>query len=80
MHVRAKVQSHKDKLKKETNNDNLNRIHKPRTPEVNRPMISHFNSMNKCGRKVSNQGDVDYYKQTDSVKNQNNKKRGNMNS
>ena len=32
-------------------------------------MTSHFNVINKCVQKLSNEGDVDYYKQTDSVKN-----------
>ena len=30
-------------------------------------MTSHFNVINKCGQKVSNKGDLDYNKHTDSV-------------
>ena len=32
-------------------------------------MTLHFNFINKCDQKVSNQGDVDYDMQTDSVNN-----------
>ena len=68
-----KVQSHKDKLKKKTSNDNFRIIWKPGTPEGHRSMKSNFNVINKCGQKVSKKGDVDYDKQSDSVKNPYNK-------
>ena len=42
-------------------------IHKTGTPEINMSMISQFNVMNKCGQKVSKQGDVDYDKQLESA-------------
>ena len=73
MHVRAKVQSHKDKLKKETNNDTFMRLQNPGTPEGHRPTSSHFNVINKFGQKLSKQGYIYVDKQTDSVKNSYNK-------
>ena len=69
MVVGARVQQDKSKLKKETNDDTLRRIQKLVTPEVHRPMASHFNVINKCDQKVSKQGDEDYDKQIDSVNN-----------
>ena len=63
------MHSHKDKLKKETNNDTFRNLWKPGTPEEHRLMTSHFNAIKKCGQKVSNKGDVYYGKQTESVKN-----------
>ena len=65
----SRVKSHKAKLKKYTNYDTSRRIQKPGTPKGHRSMTSHFNVINKCGQKVSNQSDVDDYKQTDSFKN-----------
>ena len=50
-------------------------IHKTGTPEINMSMISQFNGINKCGYKVSNQGDVDYDKQIESANNPYKKKR-----
>ena len=38
-------------------------------------MISQFNGINKCGYKVSNQGDVDYDKQIESANNPYKKKK-----
>ena len=65
----ARVQSHKAKLKKETNNDNFRHIQKPVTPEGHRSMSSNFNVINKCDQKAYKQGDVYYDKHKDSVKN-----------
>ena len=66
--VGARLQPHKAKLKKETNQDSLRRHQNPGTPEGNRSMTSNFNVIKKCGQNVYKQGDVDYDKQTDSVK------------
>ena len=66
MVIGDRVQSHKDKIKKETDNDNFRHLKNPGTPEGHRSMISHFNVIKKCGQKVSNKC---YDKQTDSVKN-----------
>ena len=49
-------------------------IHKTGTPEINMSMISQFNVINKCGQKVSKQGDVDYDKQIESANNSYKKK------
>ena len=64
----ARVQSHKAKLKKETNNDTLRNIQNPGTTEGHRLMKSHFTVIKKCGHKASKQGGIDYLKQTNSVK------------
>ena len=69
MGVGARVQLNKDKLKKEINNNTFRSLQKPVTPEVHRSMTSHFNVIKKCSQKVSNKGDVDYDKHTDSFKN-----------
>ena len=63
------TKTHKAKLKKETNDDNLTHIQNPGNPEGHRSMASHFNVIKKCGQKVSKQGDVDCDKHTDSAKN-----------
>ena len=65
----ARVQSHKAKLKKETNNDTLRNIQNPGTPEGHRLMKSHLTVIKKCGQKVSNKGNVYDEKQIDIVKN-----------
>ena len=69
----SEVQSHKNKLKKETNNDTSRPLQKPGTLEEHRAMISNFNRINKCGRRLSKKDGVDYVKQTDSIKNPYNK-------
>ena len=56
----TRVQSHKAKLKKETNNDTLRNIQNPGTPEGHRLMKSHLTVINKCGHKASKQGGIDY--------------------
>ena len=63
------MQTHKAKLKKETNNDNFRLIQKPGTPEGHRSMTSHLNVINKCGQRVYIQGDEDYDKHIGSVNN-----------
>ena len=68
MGVGARVQSHKEKLNKETNDDNFGHIQKPRTTEGHRSVTSHFNIIKKHGQKVSNRDNLDYYKQTYSAK------------
>ena len=80
MGIEARVQSHKAKIKKETKDDNFRGLRKPGTPEGHKSMTSHFSAIKKCGKKVSKKGDVDYDKQTDSIKKPYKKKRGNMNS
>ena len=80
MGVGDRVKSHKSKLKKETKDDTFRRLQKPGTHEGHRSMTSHFNVINKCGQKVSKQGDVDYDKHTYIVNNPYKKKRGNSNS
>ena len=70
MGIRYKVQSHKSKIKKETNGDTFRRLHNTVNPECHRSMTSHFNVIKKGGKKLSNKGDADYYKHSDSVKNQ----------
>ena len=64
-----RVQTHKYKLKNKTNANTFRNTHKPGTPEGHRSITSHFNAINKCDKKVTKQGEVYYYKQTDSVKN-----------
>ena len=68
MFIGDRVQSHKAKLKKETNNDTFRLIQKPGTPEGHRSMTLQFNVIKKCCQEVSKKGDVDYYKQTDIAK------------
>ena len=69
MGVGYRVQSHKDKLNKETNDDTFRCIQNPGTPEGHRSMISHFNVIKKFGQKVSKKCDGDYDEQTESVNN-----------
>ena len=69
MGIGAKFQSHKSKLNKETNDDTLNHIKNPGTPEGHRSMASNFNVIKKFGQKVSKKGYVYYDKHTDSDKN-----------
>ena len=69
MGVGSRVQSHKDKLKKETKYDTFRHLLYPGTPEGHRRITSHFNFIKKCGQKVSKKSGVDYDKQTDSIKN-----------
>ena len=46
MGIGSRMQSHKAKLKKETNNDTLTPLQNPVTPEDHRSMASHFNVIN----------------------------------
>ena len=80
MGVGSRVQPHKYKLKKETNDDYFRHLKKSGTPECHMSMTSHFNVIKKCGQKVSNQDEVYHDKQIDSVKNPYNKIRRNSNS
>ena len=69
MGLGSRVQSNKDKFKKETNNDTFRSLQNPGTPKRHRSTTSHFNVIQKYGHEVSNQGDVDYDKNKYSVKN-----------
>ena len=69
MGVEDRLQPHKAKLKKETNNNTFRCLKNPGIPEGHRSMTSHFNVINKCGKKLSKQVDVDYDKRKDSFKN-----------
>ena len=69
MGIGSRAQSHENKLKKETKYDTFRHHQNPGTPEGHRSMTSHFNFIKKFGHKVSKKGDVDYDKQTDSIKN-----------
>ena len=80
MGLGAMFHTHKEKIKKETNDDTFRRIQNLGTPEGHRSMASHFNVINKCSQKVSKKFDVDYDKQTESVNNPYKKKLGNSNS
>ena len=80
MGLGARLQTHKDKIKKETSNDTFRFIQNPGIPESHRPVTAHFNLINKCGQKVSNQSGVNDEKQTESAKNPCKKILGNSNS
>ena len=67
--IGTRLQSHKDKLNKEANNETFRCLQNTGTPEVHSSMTSYFNVTKKCGHKVSEQGAVDDDKQTESVKN-----------
>ena len=54
------MNSHKAKLKKETNDDTFRILQKPGTPEGHMSMTQHFNVINKCGHRSYKQGGVDY--------------------
>ena len=69
MSLGARAQSHKAKLKKETNSDTFRHIQKPGNPDFHRLMKSHSNVIKKFDQKAPTQGDVDYDKQKNSVKN-----------
>ena len=80
MGVGPRVQSHKSKLQKETNDDTFGRLQNPGTPKCHSSRTSHFYVTKRCGQKVSNQGGVDYEKQTETVNNSYKKNLGNRNS
>ena len=65
----SRLQSHKAKLNKETNDDTFRCLQNPGTPEGHGSTTPHSNFINKFGQKVYNQGDVDYDKQTYSFNN-----------
>ena len=46
-----RVNKHKAKPKKETNDDTLTRIHNPGTPKCHSSIKSHFNVIKKRGKK-----------------------------
>ena len=45
-----RVNKHKAKPKKETNDDTFRRINKPGTPQVHSSIEAHFNIIKKCGK------------------------------
>ena len=62
MGIGDRLQSHKDKPKKKTNDDTSRRVHNPGTPEGQSSITLHFNVIKKYGQKVSKKFDVDYDK------------------
>ena len=72
MGLGARVHNHKDKLKKDTNNDTLRFMQKPGTSEENNSMTSHFDVTNKYGKRKHKQSNIDYDKQTQGIKNPHN--------
>ena len=80
MGIGYRFQSHKAKLKKETNDNTFRLPQNPGTPEGHRSMKLHFNFINKCGHKASKKGDVDYNKHTEIVNKPYKKKSVNRNS
>ena len=74
MGLGARVNNHKDKLKKDTNNDTLRPMQKPGRPEDRKSTTSHFYVTNKRGKRTQNQGDIDSDKQTQGIKNPHKKK------
>ena len=62
MGIGARVQSHKSKIKRENRYYTFKHLQNPGTPKGHRSITLHLNVINKCGQKVSNKRDVDYYK------------------
>ena len=60
----ARVQTYKDKLKKEPNNVNLRHMQKTWTPQGHRSIKSHLCVIKKHGKKESNKVNVDTDKHT----------------
>ena len=58
MGLGVKVHTHKTKIKKETKNDIFKHMHNIVTPQCHRSNTSHFNVINKHGKKESKQGNV----------------------
>ena len=57
MRVEVRLQNYKLKLNKKTKK--FWRTQKSGTPEIHRYMISHFNTIKKCGKRTPKQGNMD---------------------
>ena len=68
MGLGARVHNHKDKLKKDTNNDTLRSMQNPGTSEENNSMTSHFDVTNTYGKRKHKQGNIDSDRQTQEIK------------
>ena len=75
-----RVHKHKDRLKKENTDDSSRHIHNQVTPKYHSYMTSQLNFINKIGRKVSNQYNIDSEKKIECVKNPYKRKWENRNS
>ena len=74
MNLVCMLQIYKDKINKETNNNDLRHMQNPGTPEDHRSIASHFNIINKRVKRSPNKGKLDFDKQTQVMNNHYKKK------
>ena len=65
----TRVHNHKAKIKRDANDDTFRPMHEPGTPRYHKYRTSHFDVIKKCYMSTRKQGDIDYDKHTQVIKN-----------